>query len=175
MSNPHPDPVDRPSSWQQHGSQPPPPDPYAAAPPPPPGPQPWDPPLPGGPGAGVGPVPGGGPTQPGQLPLTPPEARQWAMLAHIGAILLGFVAPLIVMLVYGPRDAFVREQAVEALNFQITVTLGMIVSMVLFIVIIGYFTMMAIGIGALALCILGGVAANRGEHYRYPVALRLVS
>ena len=42
------------------------------------------------------------------------------MLSHVGGIILGFVGPLIVMLVFGPRDAFTKDQSTEALNFQLT-------------------------------------------------------
>lgn len=107
-------------------------------------------------------------------PMTTSDARMWAMLAHIGGILFGFIAPLIVWLVYKDRDEFVKDQSVEALNFQITVAIVYVVSTVLMIVLIGFLTFFAAWIAAIILGIMAGMAANRGERYRYPFALRLI-
>jgi uncharacterized Tic20 family protein len=157
-------------------------------PPPPPGsPQeptpPYGQPGPGGPPPGAtppgqyGPPPGGyGPPQ-GQL--SQQDERTWGMLAHISAILaalvgLSFLGPLLVMLVQGPKSDFVRRQSVEALNFQIATYIAVIASAVLIFVLIGLILLPAVLIAWLVLTIMAGVAANRGEDYRYPVNLRLI-
>jgi len=98
----------------------------------------------------------------------------WAMLAHILGIVFGFLAPLIIWLMYKDRDEFVRDQSAEALNWQITLAIGYIISSILMIVLIGFVTAAALGIAAIVFGIIGGMAANRGERYRYPWALRLV-
>jgi hypothetical protein len=49
-----------------------------------------------------------------------------------------------------------------------------VVSAILVIVIIGLLTMFATMIGGLILMIMAGIAANKGESYRYPVNIRLV-
>jgi hypothetical protein len=93
----------------------------------------------------------------------------WALLAHLGAIVLGVIAPLITMLVQGDKSPFVRTHSVESLNFQITL---LIVGIPL--------TIVTCGIGALIWVVgiifevLGGLKANQGEQYRYPVNIRLV-
>ncbi len=102
------------------------------------------------------------------------DARMWAMLGHLGAIILGFIAPLIVWAMYKDRNEFVKDQSTEALNFQITVAIAWVVAIVLSAVVIGFILFPVIWIGNLVLCIMGGMAANRGERYRYPFALRLV-
>jgi uncharacterized Tic20 family protein len=131
------------------------------------------PPPPGQPGYGQQPgYPQGGYPQP---PLTDADRRMWAMLAHLGGIVLGFIAPLIVWLIYKDRDQFVKDQSVEALNFQITIAIGFVASSVLMIVLIGFFTFFAVWIAALVFSIIGGMAANRGENYRYPFTLRLIT
>ena len=52
----------------------------------------------------------------------------WAIGAQLGGLLLGFVAPLIVWLVYRERSAFLDRTAKEALNFQLTILIGYLVS-----------------------------------------------
>lgn len=117
------------------------------------------------------------PPRPGQL--SPQEERTWGMLAHLSAIVaaivfLAFLGPLLVLLIQGPKSDFVRRQAVEALNFQITTYLAAIVSAILIVVLIGLILLPLVGIVWLVLTILASIAANRGEDYRYPVNLRLV-
>lgn len=169
-------------------AQPPtPPQPPASAPQPPPS-APQAPPSATPPPGGYAPPPtqqqGYGAPNPaggfgGSGSLSQQDERTWGMLAHISAILaaiigLSFIGPLIVMLVQGPRSAFVRRQSVEALNFQITTYIAAIVSFVLIFVLIGFLLLAAVGIGWLVLTIMAGMAANRGEDYRYPINLRLV-
>ena len=102
------------------------------------------------------------------------DEKTWAMLAHVGGILIGFLAGLIVMLTKGKESDFVRDQAVEALNFQITVAIAWFVSFILIFVLIGLLLVFVVGIGSLVLMIMGGIAANNGQRYRYPINIRMV-
>lgn len=111
--------------------------------------------------------------------LSPQDERTWGMLAHISAIIaaivgLSFLGPLVVLLVQGPKSQFVRRQAIESLNFQITTYIAAIVSGILVLVLIGIILLIVVGIGWLVLTIVAGVKANSGEDYRYPVNIRLV-
>jgi uncharacterized Tic20 family protein len=108
------------------------------------------------------------------------EERNWALAAHIGTLVaawvaMGFLAPLVVMLVKGKDSGFVRRHAVESLNFQLTMLLYLAVSAVLVLVFIGIFLLIALGIFALVVVILATVAASNGRDYRYPLTIRLVS
>ena len=109
-------------------------------------------------------------------PMSDSDQRMWAMLAHLGGILLGFVAPLIVWLVYREKSRFVDEQAKEALNFQITMLIGWVVIFILTLVTLGilFFLYFILWIVIVAFSIIGGLAANKGQAYRYPFALRLI-
>jgi uncharacterized Tic20 family protein len=110
----------------------------------------------------------------GEQPLSPSDERTFAMLGHLGGILIGFLSGLIAMLVWGKRSAFVDDQAKEALNFQITLIIGYVIAFVLTFVFIGVFLYFALAIVNVVFCIIAGLAANKGETYRYPFALRLV-
>ncbi|PZP69777.1 MAG: DUF4870 domain-containing protein [Stenotrophomonas maltophilia] len=66
------------------------------------------------------------------------------------------------------------DQAKEALNFQITVTIAMVISIILMVVIIGGILAPIVGIINLVFCIIAAVKANNGEAYRYPFTLRLI-
>jgi uncharacterized protein len=129
----------------------------------------------GGPPAG-GPPPGGPPEQ---RPLPADQERQWAMLSHLlsfvaAYLFLGFVAPLVVLLVFGQRSAFVRANAVESLNFNLSWLLYSIVSVLLFFVGIGILLLIALGIAYVILVVIASIRANNGQLYRYPLTIRLV-
>ncbi len=167
MTDQHPEqPTPQDGGPESTSSNPPPPPPPAAATPPPPPPP---------PAAGYG-----APQQPGyaapggQAPLSQSDERMWAMLGHIGGIVLGFIAPLITWLVFRERSALVEDQGKEALNFQITVLIGYVAASVLSAIVIGFLLFPLIWVAALVLSIMAGMAANRGEMYRYPFALRLI-
>ncbi|PDP89164.1 hypothetical protein CQJ94_04310 [Glycomyces fuscus] len=96
------------------------------------------------------------------------DERQMAMFAHVGGGILSWIVPLILFLVKKDESPFVRDQAAQALNFQLLVMIGYVISSVLMIVFIGFLTWFVCWVAAVALGIIGGVAANRGEWYRYP-------
>ena len=125
-----------------------------------------------------GPPPGQAPP-PGQGQLQPEQERLWAMLAHLlsfvaAYIALGFVAPLVVLLVFGPRSAYVRAQAVESLNFNLSWLLYAIVGGILLIVGIGLLILIALGIAYVVLIVIASIRANNGELFRYPLTIRFV-
>jgi hypothetical protein len=119
-------------------------------------------------------------TSPSPAPSGAPasEDKTMALITHLLGILTWFIGPLVIWLINkdNPAKAFVNDQAKEALNFQITITIAFVISFILTIVSLGllFFLPTLVGIANLVLCILAGVKANNGEAYRYPFALRLI-
>jgi uncharacterized Tic20 family protein len=102
------------------------------------------------------------------------DARTFAMLAHLLAIFTCFVGPLVIWLVKKEEHPFIDEQGKEALNFQITVAIAYVAASLLSFLCIGFLLFPAVWVVNLIFCIMACVAANKGEHYRYPVSLRLI-
>ena len=101
------------------------------------------------------------------------------MLAHLlsfvaAYLFLGFVAPLIVLLVFGPRSAYVRAHAVESLNFNLSWLLYGIAAVILIIIGIGILILIALGLAYLVLVVIASVRANNGEFFRYPLTIRFI-
>nr|WP_293841198.1 DUF4870 domain-containing protein [uncultured Arsenicibacter sp.] len=116
------------------------------------------------------------PPPPPVQPLNPQDERTWAMLAHLLALTgAGFIAPLIIWLIYKDRSAYVSYHAKESLNFQITIIIAGFVCFLLMIVLVGLLLIWVVGIGALVLTVVAGVKANNGEYYRYPLTIRFIS
>jgi uncharacterized Tic20 family protein len=120
----------------------------------------------------------------GALLTTTEDERTWGMITHLSAALLGFLGPLIIWLIKKERSRFLNYHGKECLNFCITI----------------YFCVLAIsistcgisfvtyGLGSLlvfpcflaiivikwVMLIMAGLAANKGELYRYAFGLRLI-
>lgn len=115
------------------------------------------------------------------------QARQWAMAAHLSALLglvigFNFVGPLVVYLAKKDDDPFIRRQAAEALNFNLSAfiyaVVGGVVLVVLILLIVGLVLIpvaIAAAVAWLVLVILAGIKANAGEDYRYPLTIRFVN
>ena len=104
------------------------------------------------------------------------EDRNIAMLTHISGIILGFIVPLIIWLVNKDKadKGWLVAQAKEALNFQILVAIVYVVSSFLMVVLIGFLLFPLAWVVNLVFCIIAGLAASKGENYRYPLTLRLI-
>ena len=128
---------------------------------------------------------------------TPPalasaQERQWAMFAHLSVLLGGivtsgwagsigfFIGPLLIWLLKRDTMPFVADQAKEALNFAITVSLACLALLIFTLLTLGIGSLLTIplfaiiGITALVLVVIASIKANEGVAYRYPFALRLV-
>lgn len=109
------------------------------------------------------------------------DERNLAMFAHLSAFAgLIFpaggnvIAPLIVWLTQREKSAFVADQSLEALNFNLTVFLAEIACGLLFIVGIGIVLGIVLGVFWLIGTILGAVKASEGQRFRHRFTLRLV-
>ena len=108
------------------------------------------------------------------------EERNWALFAHLSAFagcLIPFgsiLGPLVIWLVKKDQLPFVNDQGREALNFQITMAIAALISIVLILVIIGIFLMWTVAIIDLIFIIVAAVQASKGVDYRYPISLRLI-
>jgi len=108
------------------------------------------------------------------------DEKNWGMACHLSA-LSGFLipfgsiaGPLIVWLVKRNEYDYVDVQGKEALNFQLTVMIALLVSGVLVLVVIGFLLLAIVSIGALILTIISAIKASNGEAYQYPFTIRFL-
>jgi len=95
------------------------------------------------------------------------------MLVHLAGI-LGIIVTVIIWAIQKDKGAFIRDQATEALNFQILVTIAYVACWILVFVAIGAFLYPLVWIANVVFCVIAGMAANKGQLYRYPINWRLV-
>ncbi|MEU1391473.1 MULTISPECIES: DUF4870 domain-containing protein [unclassified Nonomuraea] len=171
----------QPGSQPDYGRQPPSqPGPMSSPPryvPPPPG---YGQPPGHGQAPGYGQQPGygypAGPYVPGRFgPRRGSDDTTMAMLSHLLGLLVSWIGPLIIYLMKKDESPYVRDQAAEALNFQITMFIGYLVASVLTIVLVGLLLFPIVWIVSLIFHVQAAIATNRGENYRYPFAIRLIT
>ena len=104
------------------------------------------------------------------------DDRTLALLTHLSGIILSFIVPLVVWLVYKDRSDkdYLVEQAKEALNFQITIAIAYVACTILTVILIGALLMPLVWIVNIVFCIVAALKAKDGESYRYPFTLRLL-
>ncbi|MDT8302132.1 MAG: DUF4870 domain-containing protein [Sedimentisphaerales bacterium] len=109
------------------------------------------------------------------------DARMWAMICHLsglaGIILPAsgnIVAPLIVWQIKKDNNPFIDEQGKEAVNFQISMSIYLIASIILSFICIGVPLIIATIIVFFVFTLIAAVKANNGLHYRYPLTLRFI-
>lgn len=107
--------------------------------------------------------------------LSPSEEKGWALGAHLSELLVSFVGPLVIWLVFKGRGPFLEHHAKEALNFSITVFIAAVVSALSMLLLIGFVLLPLVGLWAFVMPIIAAVKANNGEWYRYPLTLRLIT
>lgn len=128
------------------------------------------------------------PPEPEPTPFTPPattpppmdaafssEEKLLALLCHLIPLLgAGFIGPLVIWLIKKDQSAYIDHHAKEALNFQLTLLIAILVCFLLTFVVIGVILAPVVGIIALIWSIMACIAANDGKWYRYPVSIRFI-
>lgn len=106
--------------------------------------------------------------------------RNWATLGHASAFLGAFIliavsGPFVVWLLKDKYGAFAYRHTLEALNFNISMSLYLAISFILTPVLIGVALLVIVGLMWVIFPIIAAVKASDGKEYRYPLTLRLVS
>ncbi|WP_349899913.1 DUF4870 domain-containing protein [Parafrigoribacterium soli] len=117
------------------------------------------------------------PTNPyrGSTPLSAADEKLWATLVHVGGIFFHILPSLIGYLILKERGPFIRQHTASALNFQLTLIIAYIVGAITTILLIGVVILLAAVVANVVFSILAAIAANRGESYVYPLAIRFAS
>lgn len=106
--------------------------------------------------------------------------RNWAMFCHLStfaSVIIpfgGIIGPLICWSAKRYESDFVDKNGKEALNFQISVLLYILICIPLIFIIIGGILLAAVLIFELVCVIMASIRAARGEVYRYPLSIPFI-
>jgi uncharacterized Tic20 family protein len=112
----------------------------------------------------------------------PAQDRMWILIAHLGgaagalfgAGMLGWIAPLVALVVRGNQSPVVRHEAVKGLNFHLLWGIIALVGSVLTCLGIGVVVVIAATLIATIVGVIAGVKAANGEPYEYPMSARFI-
>lgn len=106
------------------------------------------------------------------------DERMWGMFSHLSAFagyLVPFgsiIGPLVIWTLKKNESSFVDEQGKEALNFQITILIFKLLSILLWLVFIGILIFAALVIFNIIMVVIASIKANNGESFKYPLSIR---
>jgi hypothetical protein len=109
------------------------------------------------------------------------QERIWGMLCHLTA-LLGLIGipfgnilgPLFVWLYRRKANAFADMQGKESLNFQITMTILVLVAALMIYMKIGMMIIFVLAAINVVLVLIASIQAYRGQTYHYPFQIRFL-
>ena len=103
------------------------------------------------------------------------------MLCHLlsltqllGVPLGNILGPLIVWLINRDEDPFVDLCGKESLNFQISMTIYMVIAGILILLFVGLFMIPILMILNIVYTIIAAIKASQGSSYTYPLTIRFI-
>jgi uncharacterized Tic20 family protein len=115
-------------------------------------------------------------------PINPDEqqARQWAMFLHLSQLagyiipLVGLIAPIVIWQMKKDEYPILDEHGKAVVNWIISELIYGAICFVLVFIVIGFPMLMVLGILAVVFPIIGGIKANNGELWHYPMAINIL-
>lgn len=100
------------------------------------------------------------------------NGKTMAIIMHILGIFFWFIPALIVYL--AADDSFTKENAKNALNWQVSATIYAVISVLLILVIVGIVLLALLGIANMVFSIVAALKASDGEAWKYPLAIKFI-
>ncbi len=98
-----------------------------------------------------------------------------AVITHLLGLFTSFIGPLIMYLVYkDTATEKLRSHIIDALNWQISLIIYLIISSLLMIILIGFVGFFILTILSILFPILAALEANKGNHYKYPLTINFL-
>ena len=109
------------------------------------------------------------------------DEKMWGMFGHLSGLLgysfvplANIIAPLVIWQVKKDTMPFAAEQAKESLNFQISMTIYILVGMLSLFILIGFLLVPLLVLAGVVFTIIASLKANEGTPYKYPFTLRFI-
>ena len=97
-----------------------------------------------------------------------------SLVQLLGVPLGNILGPLIIWLIKRDEDPFADACGKESLNFQISMTIYLIVSAILVFVVVGIFMIMVLMVVNIVYTIIAAIKASEGTLYEYPFTIRFI-
>jgi uncharacterized Tic20 family protein len=108
------------------------------------------------------------------------EEKEFVMLIHFSQFagfivpFAGLILPIIMWQTNNKENELIDIHGKNIINWIISSTIYIIVSIILISVVVGIILLVIIGIIAIILPIIGGIKANNGEIWKYPLSIAFI-
>jgi uncharacterized protein len=113
-------------------------------------------------------------------PLVTQEERQMGMFIHLSLLAnivlfpVGVILPIVLWQTNKEKMPAIDPHGKEVVNWLISHAIYMVVSIILVFFIIGIIVLPVVALIGIIFPIIGGVKANNGELWRYPMAIKFI-
>lgn len=124
------------------------------------------------------------PTPPAPQPpiiIDPKTERTWATFCHLTALVafLGIpfgniLGPFIIWIIKKNEMPLVDREGKESINFQLSMTIYLLLSALLCFVFIGFLLLFPLIVINVVLVIIASIKISNGEAYQYPLTIRFL-
>lgn len=118
--------------------------------------------------------------EPEHLPAATAEEKQWALFAHLSGLagyilpLGAVIGPLVIWLMKKDTMPLVDKHGKMALNFQLSMLLYFIISIILVFAVIGVFLLIGLAIFQLVMIIMAVVNVSNDKEVKYPLSINFI-
>ena len=108
------------------------------------------------------------------------DEKTFLLLMHLGQFAgiiipgLGFVLPIVMWVTNKEFNENIDQQGKYITNWIISATIYAVASAILMIVLIGFVTLVAVGILAMVFPIMGAIKSSKGEVWKYPLSIQFI-
>jgi len=108
------------------------------------------------------------------------DERQMGMFLHLSQLAnviffpIGIVAPILLWQTRKEKIPALDAHGKMVVNWMISSTIYAVVSIVLCLILVGFLMLIALAIVGILFPIIGGIKANNGELWQYPLAIRFL-
>ena len=108
------------------------------------------------------------------------EERQMGMFIHLSQLAniivfpLGIIVPIVLWQTQKEKMPALDAHGKEAVNWMISETIYMVASIILIFALVGIILLPVVALIGIIFPIIGGVKANNGELWHYPLAIRFI-
>ncbi len=112
--------------------------------------------------------------------LQTPEQKQMGLFLHLSQFAnlilfpIGIVLPIVLWQTQKDKMPALDAHGKMVVNWMISSTIYVIASFILMFVLIGFLTILAVGIMGIVFPIIGAVKANNGEFWEYPLTIKFL-
>lgn len=113
-------------------------------------------------------------------PLMTPEERQMGMFLHLAQLAnvvifpLGIILPIVLWQTQKDKMPSLDPHGKEVVNWMISETIYMVVSIILIFFLVGIILLPVVALIGIIFPIIGGIKANNGELWSYPLAIKFL-